>query len=322
MLAAGVYLAPLFVLLITLGGGNHLYDHFYMWWKGVDPHSELFHVPHGTKDITSNPIRVLITNVFFSVGWCLFRWKLVGMSLKQDRGADIIAEHKKWSIAFIIFFAPSLTFFVWDYILSLHINWFSTMFGVYCFASAIQTFLCVLILLALWLRRQQGGPLQRHIGTHAMHDLGTWMVAWSCFCAYIGFSQYMLIYYANLDEETFWYVMRTQHGYGWQLVAFTLIRWPLVFLGLMSQRVRTNAVWLAVISILVLLGNWMDWSWMIMPAFSPNEYRSFLSPIELAIGAGCAGALIFVALGFWAKHGLLAKGDPRLLPSMNAEHLH
>ena len=320
-LSAGIYLLPVLTFIVLLGGGNYLYDFFYDYWKGESAHAHLFHVPYGTKDEFSNPIRVYITTALYTLGWCFFRWRLVGLSIKQDSGADIIDTHKTWSIAFLLFFAPSITFYVWDLVLSLHINWFSTMFGVYSFASAMQTFLCTIILVALWLRRS-GGPLEKHIGKHAIHDLGTWMVAWSCFCAYIGFSQYMLIYYANLDEETFFYVMRTQHGYGWQWIAIVLLRWPLVFLGLMSQSVRTNKYFLVGICSVVLVANWMDWSWHIMPAFSPNEYRAFWSPIELLIGAGCAGALITVAVAFWSKHGLLAKGDPRLLPSMNAEHLH
>ena len=175
------------------------------------------------------------------------------------------------AIVFVMFFALSFTSFTWDYLLTLQVNWFSTMWAVYCLTSMVQTFLCVLILFVLHFRK---GQLKHHLGEHTIHDLGTWMVAWSCFCAYIGFSQYMLIYYANLDEETFFYVMRTQHGYGWWFIFDALLRWPLPFLALMSQKVRTNPTMLTVVAVLVLIGNWLDWSWLIMPALSPNEYRS------------------------------------------------
>jgi hypothetical protein len=206
-LSHGVYIAlPLF-LIIAIFGGSHLYDWF-------NPTLHLFHVPHGSKEFLMKPWRFIVMNTVILGLFVFFQYKIVyANSVAQDDGTDTIARHKFWSVAFLLFFAPCFTMLVWDLILSLHVNWFSTMWGVYCFASAVQTFLCVLILLALWLRQ---GPMKQHIGQHALHDLGTWMVAWSCFCAYIGFSQFMLIYYTNLDEETYWYVMRTQNGYGVQ----------------------------------------------------------------------------------------------------------
>jgi hypothetical protein len=314
-LSLGVYLGAVMFAVIGLFGAGQLFD-----WVALDgtAHAALFHVHGGSKSWAMTwqryyPMELLIVGL-----WCVFRWRLVGLSLAQDAGAEVGARHYRWSVAWLMVFAPSFTLFVWDNLLSLHVNWFSTMWGVYVFASAVQTFLCVLVLLVLWLRR---GPLKAHINHQALHDLSTWMVAWSCFCAYIGFSQYMLIYYANLDEETFYYVMRTQHGYGTLLVIEALLRWPLPFLGLMSQSMRTRPSALLVISSLVLLGNWIDWSWIIMPAFSANAFRSPFGP-EFLMGLGAFGALALAALLFWQRRGLLPIGDPKLLASINAEHRH
>lgn len=318
-LTSGFYLTFLGFIAIALFGGPYLYD-----WINLTgaKHHELFHVHDGvgTKEAFMNKPRWIAANGVIILLWLYFRMKLVRLSLDQDQSKqDIRAKHVRFSIAFLIFFALSLTFFVWDMLLSLHVNWFSTMWGVYCFTSAVQTFLCVLCLMIVWLKR---GPMKQHLQEHTVHDVGTWMVAWSCFCAYIGFSQYMLQWYANMDEETYFYVIRTQHGYGLAYAIEALIRWPLPFLGLMSQSVRTKPWALTIIAIAVLIGNWMDWSWIIMPAFSQNAYRPFWSWQEVLIGAGFAGAFLLLVLRFWRLNGLIPKGDPQLLPTMNAEHLH
>lgn len=315
-LSSGLLLSLVAFVALAAVGAPYLYD-----WINLtgEAHQHLFHV-HGSKSALMVESRWIITNAVILLLWLWFRYRLVKLSTDQDAtGADIRGRHRRLAIGFLPVFALGITFLVWDLLLSLHVNWFSTMWGVYCFTSAVQSFLCVLILFVVWLRR---GPLNQVIQEHTVHDLGTWMVGWSCFCAYIGFSQFMLIWYANLDEETFFYVIRTQHGYGLAYAIEALIRWPLVFLGLMSQSVRTKPWALVTIAILALIGNWMDWSWIIMPAFSPNEYRAPWSLPEVAIGAGFAGGLLLLALRFWAKYGLIAKGEPRLLPTVNAEHLH
>jgi hypothetical protein len=317
-LSSGIYLGAAAFLAIAIFGGSWLYDWFNL--SGTDSHHNLFHVSPGSKAsaMTSTGFMIVVGGIF--VLWVFLRDKMVRMSIKQDAtGENIRARHRKVSIAFLPAFAFGLTLFVWYMLLSLHVNWFSTMWGVYCFASAVQTFLCVTILFCLWIRRSRCKDL---IQEHTMHDIATWMVGWSCFCAYIGFSQFMLIWYANLDEETYFYVMRFQHGWGTQYAIEALIRWPVVFLGLMSQSVRTKPWALTIVCIIALAGNWLDWNWIIQPAFSPNAYRSPFSLQELGVGAGFAGAFILLVLHFWNRHGIVPKGEPRLLATLNAEHLH
>lgn len=317
-MSAGLWITlPAFLILAVLGGG-YLYDWINL--SGEERHSQLFHVEGGSKATWMNWTRFLIVDTLLIVGLLGLRQYLVGLSLKQDiEGGDIRCKHRVASVIFVMFFAIAITLLVWDLLLSLHVNWFSTMWGPYILTTTVQSFLCVLILLALWLRR---GPMQHHLPKHIMHDLGTWMVAWSCFCAYITFSQFMLIYYANLDEETYWYVIRSQNGYGVQYWVEVVLRWPLPFLGLMSQGVRTNPKALGVIASLVLVGNWLDWNWIVGPAFAINEYRCPFELPELLVGAGFLGLFLIVAMRFWSKNGLVAKREAMVLQAVNAEHLH
>ena len=315
-MTAGLPVAVVIAILIIFVGSGWLYDWAYLH----DAHHEhLFHTSSGDKASYMTWTRFMLMNVAILAAWMAVRHFFIGASIKQDNEPGCIRKRSMpLAITFLMIFALSFTGFIWDFLLTLQVNWFSTMWAVYALSSMIQTFLCVLVLLVLHFRR---GQMKHHLGEHTIHDLGTWMVAWSCFCAYIGFSQFMLIYYANLDEETYFYVMRTQHGYGWWFIFDALLRWPLPFLGLMSQKVRTSPKALTIIAALVLLGNWLDWSWLILPAMSPNEYRSFIGP-ERLVAFGAFGAWLLPVLRFWQKHGLLAKGEPRLLPAINAEHMH
>ncbi len=323
-LTAGLPLTVIAFAAIAFAGGGYLYEwvHLADAKAGSVTHHQLFHMNHTqglNKAEWMTPGRWTATTLGIIAIWLFFRFMFVRLSVAQDGGADIKARHVRLSIAWLMVMAVTFTLFCWDMILALHVNFVSAMWGVYCFTSAVQTFVAVLLLVVLWLRQ---GPLAGAVRTHTLHDLGTWTLVWSAFCAYIGFAQYLVVYYANLDEETYFFLMRMQHGYGTAYLVETVLRFLVPFTFLMSQSMRTRPMALAVVSSLVLLGNWMDWSWLIMPAFSPNSYRGFYDLYTLLIGAGFAGGMLLLALAFWRKHGVLPKADPRLQSTINAEHLH
>jgi len=319
-LTAGIPLTLVAFIAIAAFGGSYLYEWVHL--AGKPEHHGLFHAHHTQgidKSAWMSPGRWIATTVAIIGIWWLFRTLFVRLSLAQDAGADIKARHVRLSIAWIMVMAFTFTMFCWDLILALHVNFVSAMWGVYCFTSAVQTFIAVLVLVVLWLRQ---GPMAGAVRSHTLHDLGSWTLVWGAFCVYIGFAQYLVVYYANLDEETFFFLMRMQHGYGTAYFVEFVLRFLVPFSVLMSQSMRARPVALVGVSILVLIGNWMDWSWLIMPAFSPNAYRGFYDLPTLLIGAGFAGAMLLLALAFWRKHGVLPKGDPCLQSTINAEHLH
>lgn len=319
-LTAGIPLTLIAFIAIAIAGGAYLYEWVHLTG---DKHHGLFHAHHTdglNKSAWMVPGRWIATTVAIIGIWWLFRTFFVKLSLAQDAGADIAARHVRLSIAWLMIMALTFTMFCWDLILALHVNFVSAMWGVYCFTSAVQTFVAVLILVVLWLRQ---GPMAGAVRSHTLHDLGTWTLVWGAFCAYIAFAQYLVVYYANLDEETFFFLMRMQHGYGHAYFIEFVLRFLVPFTVLMSQSMRARPAALIGVSILVLLGNWIDWSWLIMPAFSQNAFPGFLSLLTtLLVGAGFAGAMLLLSLAFWRKHGVLPKGDPRLQSTINAEHLH
>ena len=321
-LTAGIPLILIAFIAIAAAGGSYLYEWVHL---AGDKHAHhgLFHA-HNTNGLNKSqwmtPGRWIGTTIAIIGIWWLFRIWFVKLSLAQDAGSDIAARHVRLSIAWLMVMALTFTMFCWDMILALHVNFISAMWGVYCFTSAVQTFVAVLILVVLWLRQ---GPMAGAVRHHTLHDLGTWTLVWGAFCAYIAFAQYLVIYYANLDEETFFFLMRMQHGYGTAYALDFFLRFLVPFTVLMSQSMRARPAALIAVSILVLLGNWIDWSWMIMPAFSQNAFPGFISlMIIVLVGAGFAGAMLLLSFAFWRKHGVLPKGDPRLQSTINAEHLH
>ena len=142
--------------------------------------------------------------------WVLFTRYFVGKSLKQDRGeggAAATLAMRKVSAPFAIIFAATATLAGFDWLMSLNPHWFSTMFGVYIFSGMVVTSLAAIIIGTVLLRR--AGMLGRGVvSADHLYSLGALLFAFVCFWAYIAFSQYMLIWYANVPEESFYFVHR------------------------------------------------------------------------------------------------------------------
>jgi hypothetical protein len=312
-LTGGLWLSALAFIAILAVGAPYLYE----WANATTATSHAEHAGFGRAEWMQSG-RVWITGLVSLAAWAVLRARLVGLSLRSDAGEDISSRQVHASVALLIVLAPTFTLFVWDLLLSLHVGFASTMWGVYCFTGAIQTFLAVLVVAVVVLRQ---GTLEHVIKEHTLHDLGTWLMAWSIFCGYIGFAQYLVIYFANIEEEAAWFLPRLQHGYGTDYVTAASLRVLLPLVVLMSQSLRAHPGALVLTALAVLGGNWMDWHWIIVPAFSPNLHRPVWDPATLAIGLGFAGAVTLLALQFWRRHGPVACDDPRLLATINAEHL-
>ena len=198
-----------------------------------------------------------------------------------------------------------------DWIMSLEPEWYSTIFAIYQFAGLFASGLAAIILVVVRLRR---GPLRGAITDEHLHDLGKLLFAFSTFWMYIWFSQYMLIWYANIPEETTYYVTRTQGAWMVVFVASMLVNWAIPFLALLRRSPKRRPELLARVAVVVLLGRWLDLYVMIVPVFSP-------SPV---IGVWEAAALVaFAAGGIWivgraiARAPIVPSGDPRLAASLH-----
>jgi hypothetical protein len=253
--------------------------------------------------------------------WSFLALRLLGYSVAQDTSKDpqLTVRAQAFAPGATILFALSLTFAAVDWIMSLEPTWFSTIFGVYYFATAVVSSYAVIILVTLALRNS--GPLQGAVTPEHYHDLGKLMFGFLVFWAYIGFSQFMLIWYAALPEETTWYHNRWDFG-PWAKVTMAVIigHFVVPFFWLISRNMKRNVGRLQVGAAILLVFHVVDIYWFVMPnyALGSNEFTFHWidAACLLAVG-GVYGALVFFRMG---KQALVPVGDPRLERSLHFQN--
>jgi hypothetical protein len=257
----------------------------------------------------------IIRFLVFAGLWFLFAKKIVGFSLEQDKdGQDHwTVDATKWSIAFLLVFALSFSLFSVDFLMSLEPHWFSTIYGVYCFAGLFQSTLAFLTLMALFVERN--GLAKGLVTIEHVHDLAKLTKGFTVFWAYIAFSQFMLIWYANLPEETIFYIDRS-HG-GWLFVSLSLLifRFVVPFLALLPRWAKRTPGHLATVCVLILVMQYVDLYWLIYPSYS-HDIVAF-SWMEIAAFVGFLGFFGLVVTRFLGQYNIIPIKDPRREESIN-----
>lgn len=260
----------------------------------------------------------MVRNILAILIWFFFAWKMVGNSLAQDLNSDYVytAKNRVLSAPFLILFAVTFTMASFDLLMSLDPHWFSTMFGVYCFSGLFYSTLAAICFFTLYLESK--GMLRGILNENHLHDLGKYMFAFTVFWAYIGFSQFMLIWYANLPEETGYYLHRF-HGQWFWISAFLLIGKFLVpFFVLLPRDAKRNRTILGIMSIFMLISQWIDVMWMVQPEFSSDG--PIFGWVEIGITLGFVGLFCLAVFRFFAKNNIIAIGDPRLIEAVYHHH--
>ena len=256
--------------------------------------------------------------VFYLVVWGLMARYFFRRSLSQDATGDAreTLHMQARSAPAMVAFALTLTFGAFDLLMSLAPHWYSTIFGVYYFAGSTVGIYALLPVLAFAL--QSRGLLPRAITVEHYHDMGKLLFGFIVFWAYIGFSQYMLIWYANIPEETRWLLRRQQHG--WEAVGLVLVfgHFIVPFAALLSRAIKRRPVALAGVAAWILVMHWVDLYWLVMPEGSPAS--PFPHLLDLAILVGLGGVWVAAAAFVAKEHSLLPERDPRLAESLAFEN--
>lgn len=303
-------LAVLFVpiLIPVLLGQSPLYH-----WNHADvvAHDEL--IRHKTPYLNA-PFFAIRWGIYFAV-WIGIATTFLRWSRAQDHDGSTVWSDRleQWSGPAAIALALTTTFAAFDLLMSLDAHWFSTIYGVYYFSGAMVAFLATTILVLAGLRRK--GLLKQPISPEHVHDLGKLLFGFNCFWAYIAFSQYLLIWYSNIPEETQWYMKRQSHG--WEYVSLILIfgHFAIPFLGMMSRDVKRNLTLLVGWSAWLLAMHWLDLCWLAFPEMGQGTGPS-IGVLDLACFIGCGG--IFAASWLWMAGScpLIPLRDPRLAESL------
>ena len=200
-----------------------------------------------------------------------------------------------------------------DWLMSLEPHWYSTIFGIYVFAGGGLAFVASLILISLVLRRS--GALADSIRLDHYHDLGRWLFVLAVFWAYIAFSQYLLIWYANLPEETVWFRHRLEGNWAWLSAALLVGNFILPFLLLIARAAKRRLGLLASVALLLLGMHYVDLHWVVMPTVDRHGFHLHWLDLAAMTGVGAA-----YALAFWnllRRHCLIPVGDLRLNRALN-----
>jgi hypothetical protein len=264
----------------------------------------------------SRPFFLVRAVIYFAL-WLAFSAALIHNSRRQDEDGDLLYTRRNIRASVVYMFVFALTFWLAsvDWIMSLEPEWTSTIFGIYNFAGMFSAGLATIILLVLWLKRS--APLRDFVNDEHLHDLGKLLFAFSTFWMYIFFSQYMLIWYANMTEESVYYILRQQGVLGVLFIANVVLNWGVPFLILLSSAAkRTHAV-LASMAAVVLVGRWLDLYLMVMPPIMHG--KAALPWIELGMMLGAMGVLGLAFLAWFRRAPQAPVHDP-LLPQSLAYH--
>ncbi len=257
--------------------------------------------------------------VIYLLAWAFLGWRLFRYSVDQDASKDpkLTVAVQRFAAPATIVFALTLTFAGFDWIMSLDPSWFSTIFGVYCFAGCVLAGLTTVILTTMALRRS--GLLRKEVTTEHYHDLGKLTFGFLVFWAYIGFSQFMLIWYAALPEETPFFHHRWDHG-PWSAVSLLLIfsHFVFPFFLLLSRNTKRKLELLAFGAAWVLLMHVIDVYWLVMPNFGQDDFSFHWLDVTCLLGVG--GVYLAVVLYFMRQHRLIPVGDPRLPRAIHFEN--
>ncbi|RCW93242.1 quinol:cytochrome C oxidoreductase [Winogradskyella arenosi] len=306
------YVLPggLIVLAIILVADSHIF----IWMdENVVAHDALIQNKSSWLDKTWFLIRGLI----FVGGWSAYRHFSRKFSVAQDL-ADVndksyFKKNFRISAAFLVFYIYTESMMSWDWIMSVDPHWFSTLFGWYVFASMFVSGITVIALITIYLKSK---GLLTFVNNSHIHDLAKFMFGISIFWTYLWFSQFMLIWYANIPEEVTYYITRIE-DYNLPFFGMVALNFLFPLLLLMNSDYKRIPWFVVMTGVVILFGHYLDIFNMIMPATVGDRW--FIGIPEIGSILFFAGLFIFIVFTSLGKHPLLAKGNPFVKES---EHFH
>ena len=251
-------------------------------------------------------------NPAFFLGWTIITlgvWSFVGKKMRDlsseadepmdyEAGKAYIKKNTVWASVFLIFFGLTVGSTIpWLWLMSIDSHWYSTMYSWYTFAS---TFVSGMSLVALFIIYLKNNDYLEYTTDEQLHDVGKFMFAFSIFWTYLWYSQFMLIWYANIPEETVYFKPRMQGVYKGIFMLNLIVNFLLPFLLLMRRGSKRNDTTMVFVAVLIILGHWVDFYQMVMPG-TVGEHFS-LGWFEFGILALYAGLIMhFVGKGLASK---------------------
>ena len=304
-----------FLIFMAIIWGGH--DDIYPWAsKNVVAHDKVIRGKSGFL----NPVFFTLYSALVIFLWWFLGKKMRALSLESDRtgpmdyetGRKWINKNILWASLFIVFFGLTVGSTIpWLWLMSIDTHWYSTMFSWYTFASSFVAGLSLIALFVVFLKNQ--GQLEFVTEEH-LHDIGKFMFAFSIFWTYLWFSQYMLIWYANIPEETGYFKIRVDGPYRGIFFLNLILNFACPLLILMKKSSKRNYTLLTFMAILIIFGHWIDFWQMVMPGTLYDHAE--LMPFEFGIGILFIGIIMWRVGIYFSVNPLTAKNHPFLKESM------
>ncbi|WP_426492846.1 quinol:cytochrome C oxidoreductase [Hymenobacter sp. 102] len=316
--ALSAWLIPGLVIMVVVFGISYFtHDIFHWTTPGImDPKSENYDaIIAGKSGFLNLPFYIARMVIFLGL-WAFFTKKLRDLSLAEDLNGGTEYFHKSINVSalFLVIFAVSSPIAAWDWVMSIDTHWFSTMFGWYIFASWWVSGLAAITLCTIILK--QAGYL-RWVKEGHLHDLGKFMFGFSIFWTYVWFSQFMLIWYANLPEESVYFNQRLggfDGQYTWLFFFNLIINFVFPFLVLMTRDAKRQMIMLKIVTIAILVGHWFDFYLAIMPG-TMQANNGFI--IEIGVALVFLGAFLTLMTNRLAQASLIPVHHPFLDESVH-----
>ena len=303
-----------FVILMCLVFGGH--DAIYVWInKDIVAHDEIL---NGKKGFL-NP-SFFTTYTVLTIGlWIVLGWKMRQLSrsiddkpLTIEEGRRYIFTNTVWAAVYIVWFALTVASVVpWLWLMSINAHWFSTMYSWYTFASTFVAGMALISLFVIYFKNQ--GYLE-FVNKEHLHDLGKFQFAFSIFWTYLWFDQFMLIWYANISEETIYFKTRFEGAYQGLFYLNLVINFLAPLLIYMSRGAKRNYATVTFMSVLLLFGHWLDFYQMVFAGPYPKHVPMNL--FDFGIAAGFVGLIMWQTGRVFSKFPILAKNHPFLKESI------
>lgn len=312
------------LLIVLIASSLHM-THLYHWMvEGVTEvgHENYDAIIAGKSSYLNLPF-FWVRAILFIGGWLFFAHWFRKNSLQEDKldlsqiSDGVSPNYRKaikMSVFFLIFFAYSSVSAAWDWIMSIDVHWFSTLFGWYAFSGMWISCMIVAVVLVQYLKAQ--GLLEKVNSSH-VHDLSKWMFAVSCLWSYLWFAQFMLIWYANVPEETTYYLQRF-NDYRVLYLGTFFVNFLLPFFVLMSRDTKRNVIFILPIALIIFFGHFVDVLVMILPGTMFDH--GHLGAVEIGMFLTFLGIFIFTVLRSMSKAPLETKNHPMYDESVHLHH--
>lgn len=309
-------------IMVTLPVGALLFAPLAFGLKDVYPwmNHELMHHDEVLKLKSGflNQDAFLLRTLLYFVVWSIWVYSIYRQSTKQDteRSVEQMKVASRWSAPglFLAVVVGSIASF--DWLMSIQPKWYSTIFGLYYLAGGALAFWSLVTLVCLGFRK--AGILKETIRVEHYHDLGKWMFAMTAFYTYIAFSQYMLIWYANIPEETIFYRDRAQGSWLYLSLALPVMRFFIPFFILLCRGAKRNLKVIGLMAAWSLICEYIDLYWIVMPVHYPTGPR--IHWLDFATLAATISICGFVFWGRFKRNKLVPVGDLRLEQSLHFEN--